>query len=535
MQPSLPRATLARIVHVNDSIIYSPVFRISHISLLFVLFESPKKMFKSVKWRSTVCALSLFLVWPCRASIVVCHFFGPLNNGLNLDGANPAAGLVLSDGVLYGSAVNGGSQGAGVAFYLMADASVFKAFRTFTNTPDAANPQGDLVISGNRFFGSAFGGVNGVGAVFGGQTNGSVSVLWSFSPVSPDAATNSGGASPSAALALAGGTVFGTTTAAGAFANGTVFSLSTNGAVFSVLHNFSLLDSVMGTNTDGAQPWSGLVLGGNILYGTASAGGAGGNGVVFSVNTNGGNFTILHHFSAMNPDTATNSDGAIPIGGLVFSNGALYGTTSTGGQFGRGMLFSMQTNGLGFSVLHHFSATDPIIGTNTDGTAPCATLMLSGNVLYGTAPDGGTGANGTVYSVRTDGTQFKTLYSFTPMNPSTGTNNDGAFPIAGLLLVGNSLFGTAFSGGSGGAGTVFSLPIGGVPAMITNIVVNPDRTVTLFFIGAPDSTNIVQATTNLGLPTPWQSLSTNVADANGIWQFTDGITNSTQFYRSYEP
>jgi uncharacterized repeat protein (TIGR03803 family) len=475
-------------------------------------------------------------VWPCRASIIVYHFFGQLNNGLNLDGANPAAGVVLSGGVLCGTTANGGMQGAGTAFYLMPDASGFNAFRTFTNTPDAANPQGDLAISSNRFFGSTFGGgVNGVGAVFGGQTNASVSVIRSFLAVSPDVATNLGGASPSSALALAGGTAFGTTTAGGAAANGTVFSLNTNGTVFSVLHNFSLLDSATGTNADGAQPQSGLVLDGNILYGTASAGGTGGDGVVFSVNANGGNFTILHQFSAMDPDTATNADGAIPIGGLVLSNDALYGTTSSGGQFGRGTIFSMQTNGAGFSVLHHFSATDPISGTNTDGAAPCATLMLSGNVLYGTAPAGGTGANGTVSSVRTDGTQFKTLYSFTVTNPSTGTNDDGAFPVAGLLLVGNSLFGTAFSGGSGAAGTVFRLPIGGSPAMITNIVVNPDRTVTLFFLGAPDSTNIIQATTNLGLPTTWQNLSTNMADAAGTWQFTDGITKSTRFYRSYEP
>jgi uncharacterized repeat protein (TIGR03803 family) len=490
--------------------------------------------------RLVKCCLATKLVYlcfvlPCHG--IVYHVFTQPTYGTNTGGANPAAGLVLSGGVLCGTTVNGGSQGAGTAFYLMPDATGFNTFHTFGNPPDAGNPQGDLTISGNRFFGASFGGgTNGVGAVFTGQTNGSVSILRSFSAVSADTATNYGGASPTALSVSASGMVFGATMAGGAAANGTVFSLNTNGEAFSVLHDFSFLDSVTGTNSEGAVPWSGLVLSGDTLYGTASSGGSGGNGVVFSVKTNGSSFTILHSFTPMNSVTATNSDGAIPFGGLALSNDTLYGTASAGGQSGRGTIFSVQTNRLGFTVLHHFSATDPITGTNADGAAPCAALTLSTSVLYGTASAGGTGASGTIYSVKTDGTQFRTLYSFTPLNPSNGTNSDGAFPVAGLLLVGNSLYGTAFSGGPGSAGTVFRLPIGASPAIITNILLNPNRTVTLFFVGAAGSTNIVQATTNLGLPITWQNVSTNVADAAGAWQFTESsAANSTRFYRSYAP
>jgi uncharacterized repeat protein (TIGR03803 family) len=474
-------------------------------------------------------------VWPGHGSIVYHAFTEPVS-GTNTGGAHPAGGLVLSIGVLYGTTVNGGTQGVGTAFHLMPDGTGFNAFHSFGNPPDAANPQGDLVLSGNRFFGASFGGgTNGVGAVFAGQTNGSISIIRSFSAVNADTATNSGGASPAAILASANGTVFGTTTAGGAAANGTVFALSTNGA-FSVLHDFSLLDSVTGTNVDGALPWSGLVLSGDTLYGTTSAGGSGGSGVVFSVRTNGSSFTILHNFTPMDWALATNTDGAIPFGALLLSNDTLYGTTSAGGFSGRGTIFSMQTNGLGFTVLHHFSATDPVTGTNADGAAPCAALTLSGNVFYGTASSGGAGASGTIYSVRTDGTQFKTLYSFEPLNPSNGTNSDGAFPVAGLLLVGNLLYGTTFSGGPDSGGTVFALPIGTSLATITNIVLNADRTVTLSFVGAPDSTNIIQATTDLGSPTVWQNISTNVADSTGAWQFTDIIAaNSSRFYRSYAP
>jgi uncharacterized repeat protein (TIGR03803 family) len=373
-----------------------------------------------------------------------------------------------------------------------------------------------------------------VGSVFLGSTNG-LSVIRSFAVVSADAATNAGGASPNALLALSGSTLYGTTTAGGAGANGTVFSLSTNGATFAVLHDFSAPDSNTGTNTDGALPFGGLILSGNTLYGTASAGGAGGAGVVFTMNTSGGGFTTLHDFTPLDPLMATNTDGAFPSSGLVLSNGILYGTTLAGGTGGKGAIFSIGTNGLGFAVLHSFSATDPLTGTNLDGASPCAPLVMSGGSLYGTASAGGASASGTVFSINSNGTQFRMIYAFTAMDPVTGTNRDGAFPVAGLLPLGNSLYGTAFGGGPGGEGTVFSLSLPVPPAVITQIVHNPNQSVTLSFLGGPGSTNVIQATTVLGPSALWQNISTNQADLIGFWQFTDStaILFPFKFYRSY--
>ena len=464
------------------------------------------------------------------------HRFSAPTNGLNLDGANPAAGLVLSGGVLCGTTLNGGLQGAGTAFYMSLDGTSFSTFRSFTNAPDAGNPEGNLAVSGNGFLGtSQAGGTSGVGSVFIGSTNG-VSIIRSFAVVSADNATNSGGASPSALLALSGSTLYGTTTVGGAGANGTVFALSTNGSSLSVLHDFTALDSNAGTNTDGALPCGGLILSGNTLYGTASAGGAGGAGVVFSVNASGGGFTTLYSFTALDPVAATNTDGAFPCSGLVLSNGTLYGTTIAGGTGGKGVIYSVGTNGLGFAVLHSFSATDSLTGTNLDGASPCAPLALSGGYLYGTASAGGASANGTVFSMSTNGPQFQTIHAFTAMDPSTGTNRDGAFPVAGLLPLGNSLYGTTFSGGPGAAGTVFNVAIPYPPAVITNIVRNLDGSVTLHFLGGPNSTNIIQVTASLAPPSTWLNVSTNVADAGGAWQFTEtNTTNYTRFYRSNAP
>jgi uncharacterized repeat protein (TIGR03803 family) len=69
-------------------------------------------------------------------------------------------------------------------------------------------------------------------------------------------------------------------------------------------------------------------------------------------------------------------------------------------------------------------------------------LVLSGNALYGTTRNGGNG-NGTVFSISTDGTGFTALHSFSGTSGSLTTNNDGAVPYAGLVLSGNTLYGAA--------------------------------------------------------------------------------------------
>ena len=147
---------------------------------------------------------------------------------------------------------------------------------------------------------------------------------------------------------------------------------------------------------------------------------------------------------------AEGSDGANPAGGLILSGNTLYGTAEYGGSSGNGTVFALNTNGTGFTTLHSFTACDSSTGTNSDGAFPLAPLILSGNTLYGTASGGGSSGIGTVFRVNTDGTGFTNLYSFTG-------GSDGYEPVAGLILSGNTLYGTASGGGSSGNGTVFAL------------------------------------------------------------------------------
>ncbi len=141
------------------------------------------------------------------------------------------------------------------------------------------------------------------------------------------------------------------------------------------------------TNSDGAEPFAGLILSGDTLYGTAEGGGTSGNGTVFAVNTDSTGFTNLHSFNG--------SDGANPQAGLISSGNTLYGTAHQGGSSDAGTVFAVHTDGTGFTNLYSF--------TYSSGGAsyPEAGLTLPGNTLYGMAPDGGSSAYGTMFAVHT--------------------------------------------------------------------------------------------------------------------------------------
>jgi titin len=298
----------------------------------------------------------------------------------------------------------------------------------------------------------------GVGATAGEQqativftppvSNGG-SPITSYTAVSsPGGITRNGDASPMIVTGLANGTAYTfTVTATNAVGAGTASSPS-NSVVPGSLPN-GLLHNFTGAPGDGAHPNSSLVQDAKSFYGMTPSGGVSNSGVIFRIDKDGSNYTILHSFS----DGRTSNDGAAPNGNLLLSSTTLFGMTSAGGIAGRGTIFKINTDGTGYSILYAFGE----IGGNSDGNQPDGSLILSGSTLYGMTYSGGTPNAGTIFKINTDGTGYALLCSFN----SGSVANDGCNPNGSLVLSGSTLYGMTLSNFSGqnvqNFGTIFKI------------------------------------------------------------------------------
>ena len=356
------------------------------------------------------------------------------------DGANPYYGApAITGSTIYGTA-NLGAGGGGVVFSVNTDGSGFAVLHTFTNVaPDGYQPLGTVALSGSTLYGTTYyggsgNGTAGYGTVFAVNTDGSgYQTLHSF--------TTSTGYKPYGAVIVDGSTLYGMTYYGAGTGVGSIYSLPTDGSSFTNLHTF------VGGMNDGSRPLGGsLLLNNGALYGTTVHGGTGSaigtanDGVVFSVNPDGSGYTNLVNF------TGGTTNGANPYGSLTLVGSKLYGMTRIGGSANLGTIFSVNTDGTGYTNLFNFT------GGTTNGANPNGSLTLDGPVLFGTTKTGGTSNLGTVFMVNLDGSGFNILHSF--------TNADGANPDGDLTLANNALYGWTSAGGVSNKGTVFAQGIG---------------------------------------------------------------------------
>lgn len=404
------------------------------------------------------------------------------------EGATPRAGLILSGSCLFGTT----TYFSGSVFRLNTDGTGFTNLYRFTGGADGSEPAAPLMLSGDTLYGTTVqGGVAGNGTVFKLNTNGTgFTVLHSFSALT--SSTNYDGATPYGGLVLSGNVLYGDAQQGGADHDGTIFAVNTDGSGFTTLDNTG--------GGSGGNPNVALTLSGSALYGTASYGGNGNAGAVFRLNTDGSDFVPLHVF-----DSST--DGAHPYGSLLLSGDTLYGTTEDGGASGKGTVFRVNVDGSGFALLHTFSGAD--------GATPQAqaALILSGSTLFGTTASGGVSNDGTIYAVNTDGSGFATLYSFTG-------GSDGSSPRGALIASGETLFGTtAYGGGTGGYGTVFALKLSTVSPVRLGFSAQNGRLV----LAWTDPTLTLQAAPSI--TGSW----TNMPNASS--PYTNPPINSQMFFR----
>lgn len=223
----------------------------------------------------------------------------------------------------------------------------------------------------------------------------------------------------------------------GAYRVGTFFEITSTGQ-FRVLHSFCNQPGCTTGSIPGASP---IQASNGNFYGTTTSGGFHGGGVVYEI-TPGGSYKALYNFCSQ-----TNcADGSYPQASLVQdANGNLYGTTLRGGSYGGGTVFEI-TPSEQYIVLHSFS------GNGTDGEFPQSSVTLAndGN-LYGTTTNGTDTGYGSIYQITVDGI-YTSLYDF--CNASVCSGYDAAYGL--LQATDGTFYGATADGGTHGDGTVYS-------------------------------------------------------------------------------
>jgi uncharacterized repeat protein (TIGR03803 family) len=250
----------------------------------------------------------IFAVSPLGAFKVLHKFSGP-------DGAGPFGGLEYgNDGNFYGATTGGGAFGNGVIFRI-SPSGAYKVIYNFTGGNDGASPEGSLVTDfhGNLYGVANTGGAGGAGTIFKVTQWGTLTTLYAFT------GANDGGF-PQAGLALG-------------------LTDDEQGLFTSSQARNQYFERAMGHLNGYSAPI--------VLYGTATAGGADSSGVVFSLNVATKAYNVIWTFTG-------GTDGSTPLGKLLVSfDGNIYGTASSGGAGSDGVVFKIG------GVLSGMSTTRP--------------------------------------------------------------------------------------------------------------------------------------------------------------------------------
>lgn len=430
------------------------------------------------------------------------------------DGNSPNAGMVLVGNTLYGTTLTGGGSGnTGVLFRIGTNGSGFTVLHAFTGYNSSNPPASDgayiyagllLASDGNLYGTTGQGGSNNQGTVFMfNPSTGSYAVIHPFNSATDTAY------GPYTALAEGtNGFLYGTTYYATGY-NGGLYKIKKDGTGYVFLHGFNTSDPA------GYYPESDLMTAsdGN-LYGVCQNGGINGLGTVFKVVPSTGAVSALWAFDGTTgayPGWYNVSNTQVRL--IQGSDHNLYGVSQYFGFYGYGTAFKLTLSGA-CSVLTNFNyntmgTVNPLVqsGTNffctsfwggsfalpgsfngagaalsisatgvikllqtfyqRDAWNPYAGLVQDGTKFYGECFNGGEFGNGFIYSVDAAG-------HFTIVHQLNDNNyyQEGRGPAGGLLLNGTSFYGMTSTGGKYGGGTLFKMSTKGVITILYDMDLN---------------------------------------------------------------
>jgi len=217
----------------------------------------------------------------------------------NADGWKVEGNLLqLASGVLYGATSEGGDNDAGTLFRINADGSGFTTLFQFAargageRNIGGAVPEGTIAIaSDGMLYGSTqLGGSNGSGVIYRiDPATDTVTVVYEFTGRGNSSTNESNRESARPVSGLTAGSdgyLYGAGRDGGANGTGGVFRFRPGVNTIDLLHSFAAVDG-SGRNSDGSEPNSAVISASpaSLLFGSSGAGGSGGVGVVYRLDT----------------------------------------------------------------------------------------------------------------------------------------------------------------------------------------------------------------------------------------------------------
>jgi len=366
-----------------------------------------------------------------------------------LQGAKPDGGGVVVGNQYFGTTNLGGVNGNGVLFRVNLNGTGFTKLKDFTTSEGRPEYQsysstGRLIAAGGQLYGTVAGASdNWEGVLYRIDTSGSgftkifefnKYLYWSGS----DSVYTSRGYYPSSKF-IDGTTIYGICGNGGnGSGSGTLFKINIDGTGFQEIYDFQ-------GGADGSQPVD-IVDGGTVIYGITRSGGIADKGTIFKVNKDGTGYQQLRYM--MESDVYLES--------IAISGSKLYISSSDGGQvtsqikYPDGFIASINTDGSGYK----FIKTLDYSTTKIEGPTH---ILINNNLIYGVCEYGGTGDfSGGIFKMNFDGSGFSQLAAFSDLDKGTTGSNPSS-----LIFNNGVLYGTNSEGGTGGQGTVYSLSVGG--------------------------------------------------------------------------
>jgi uncharacterized repeat protein (TIGR03803 family) len=257
------------------------------------------------------------------------------------DGAYPGYGDIVFDsaGDIYNTASQGGTfacsghLGCGAVYELTRSGQTYtqSVIYDFTGGSDGAFPLGAVAFdhAGNLDTTAWEGGINNGGSVIQLAPNGSG---WTETTIHQFTAASDGSGPYAGVIVDSAGNLYGSASSGGANAGGTIFKMTPSGNSWT----YSVLQSLTGAGAAGSLRNLFMDAAGN-LYGTAAVAGAYSFGSVFKLTPSNGGwiYTDIYDFTG-------GTDGSNPNSNIVLdSAGNIYGTASAGGADGKGVVFEI--------------------------------------------------------------------------------------------------------------------------------------------------------------------------------------------------